>query len=98
MNITNEQLIRNRIEMLQRISLNAGALIAIERNNCTHKFVPDVADAPNCSSPVCIVCGYEGFGWYCPDNLLTHECDYTQEDGTYNDDMCIHCGNPEERK
>ena len=26
------------------------------------------------------------------------ECDYEQEDGSYNEDCCRYCGQPEERK
>lgn len=37
------------------------------------------------------------FSWYCPTSPSL-ECDYEQEDGSYNDEYCRYCGNPEERK
>ena len=31
-------------------------------------------------------------GWFCPDNAPTHKCDYD------NNEWCIYCGEPDERK
>jgi hypothetical protein len=51
----------------------------------------------------CLVCGagFSELGWYCPDSP-THLCCYEQAlpDGTVqvNEDSCIYCGQPEERK
>lgn len=36
-------------------------------------------------------------GWACPDSPTGH-CDYTQEDGSYDEDSCRYCGQPDERK
>jgi hypothetical protein len=36
-------------------------------------------------------------GWECPASP-TGYCDYTQEDGSFDEDCCIYCGEPEERK
>jgi hypothetical protein len=44
----------------------------------------------------CKICGKE-FDWYCPTSP-TLECDYEQEDGSYDEDCCRYCGKPEERK
>ena len=35
--------------------------------------------------------------WDC-ENSPTGKCDYQQEDGTYDEDCCRYCGEPEERK
>lgn len=45
---------------------------------------------------VCDVCG-EYFGWWCPESP-DHVCDYNQKDGSYDEDNCRYCGDPEERK
>ncbi len=36
-------------------------------------------------------------GWDCPSSP-TDYCEYLQADGTYDEDCCIYCGEPEERK
>jgi len=41
---------------------------------------------------VCFDCGYRTHGWYCPKNPDDFECEYEE------DEWCIHCGEPEERK
>jgi hypothetical protein len=47
-------------------------------------------------SATCNICG-EYFSWYCPTSP-TLECDYEQEDGSYDEDNCRYCGQPEEKK
>ena len=47
-------------------------------------------------STICEYCG-KGFGWWCPKSE-NNICDYNQEDGTYDPDQCIYCGQPNERK
>ena len=37
------------------------------------------------------------YGWDCKDSP-TGKCDYRQEDGTYDEDSCRYCGEPDERK
>ena len=44
----------------------------------------------------CKICG-KHLSWYCPTSP-TLECNYEQEDGSYNEDSCRYCGDPEERK
>lgn len=48
----------------------------------------------------CADCGYETIGWYCPKNPNNdRECEYYDPDtDIYNEDCCIYCGEPEERK
>lgn len=36
-------------------------------------------------------------GWACEDSP-TGYCDYTQEDGSFDEDYCRYCGQPDERK
>ena len=59
--------------------------------SCPHDNVVERHDSLYCT--VCDKC----FGWYCPTSP-DHLCDYEQEDGTYNNDICRYCGQPEERK
>ena len=47
-------------------------------------------------SATCKLCG-ESFSWYCPTSP-TLECDYEQEDESYDEDCCRYCGCPEARK
>lgn len=47
-------------------------------------------------SAKCNICG-KYFLWYCPSSP-TLTCDYKQEDGFYDEDDCIYCHQPEERK
>ena len=47
-------------------------------------------------SAECAICGQD-LGWYC-ENSPTLSCNYWQEDGSYDEDNCIYCGGPEERK
>lgn len=42
-------------------------------------------------SASCEICGVE-FGWYCPVNPKRY-CEYGEDD-----EICIHCGEPDERK
>ena len=48
----------------------------------------------------CADCGYKTSGWYCPENPNNdRECEYYDPDtDTYDEDCCIYCGEPEERK
>lgn len=39
----------------------------------------------------------ENKGWDCP-NSPTGHCDYEQEDGSFDEDSCRYCGEPDERK
>lgn len=40
---------------------------------------------------------WEDGGWDCPDSP-TGYCDYNQPDGSYDEDCCRYCGEPDERK
>lgn len=46
----------------------------------------------------CLDCGLESQGWYCPTSPNL-ECEYTDPETGWTDfDVCIHCGQPDERK
>lgn len=62
------------------------------RDQCKHKDL----DIDECGTATCNICG-KRFSWYCPTSP-TLECDYEQLDGSYDDDSCRYCGEPEERK
>lgn len=74
-----------------------------EQKMCNHKYVPfeeyDPTDKWFSSSCYCESCGKDGSTWWCtskrsPDGL----CNYKQADGRYNEDNCIYCHQPDERK
>ena len=49
-------------------------------------------------SGACADCGYETSGWYCPKSPDL-ECEYYNPNtNTYDEDCCIYCSEPEERK
>jgi len=61
------------------------------KSSCIHEFRKDTYGEAKCG-----VCETRS-GWWCPDSP-DHLCDYTQEDGEYDEDCCRYCGHPEERK
>ena len=84
------QLLKNRYIELNKEMNNIHAKIRVLKRECTHEIINQNDYA------VCNECG-EDFGWYCPDSP-NHICEYEQEDGTYDEDSCRYCGQPEERK
>lgn len=56
----------------------------------THEGLPDNWNDGS-YSVFCAICDKE-FGWYCPKNPKGY-CEYPEEN-----DTCIHCGEPDERK
>lgn len=48
------------------------------------------------SSAVCRICGSVAFNWYCPSSK-DHVCHY-RDSFESDDEICIYCGQPEERK
>ena len=88
--------IANARELLDRTQVNLGSLLVA----CTHRVVRSAQDG---MAARCLVCGagFSELGWYCPDSP-THLCCYEQAlpDGPVqvNEDSCIYCGQPEERK
>lgn len=66
-----------------------------ESKNCKHENleVSKWTDNAHCND-----CGFEPSGWYCVESP-TLECRYYDEEtGYYDEDCCIYCGQPEERK
>ena len=62
---------------------------------CTHSNV-EVSDSG--FSAVCPDCGLESASWYCPESP-DMECDYVDPDtDVYDEDVCIYCSQPYERK
>lgn len=62
------------------------------KKTCKHESL----EKTNYDTATCNICG-KYFSWYCPTSP-TLECDYNQEDGSYDEDSCRYCGDPEERK
>lgn len=64
--------------------------IAALQLECKHEPMQDIG---HCSD-----CGFKTKGWFCKYSP-TNECDYyDKENDEYDEDCCIHCGLPEERK
>ena len=64
------------------------------KETCDHmEIVPSDPKDIDCSYPVCKTCGQHFPDWYCPKNPPTHACEYEDDD-----ECCIHCGEPDERK
>jgi hypothetical protein len=66
--------------------------IEVLKEECKHEEL----DINDYGSATCLICG-KYFDWYCPTSP-TLECDYEQEDGSWDYDYCRYCGEPEERK
>lgn len=61
-------------------------------DECNHENIDKIGEMAHCD-----ICN-EFFGWYCA-NSPTLTCDYyNKEEDKYNEDCCIYCGQPEERK
>lgn len=72
-----------------------GGYNGTENIDCKHKNI--VVDSFGLSA-WCKDCGFEPNGWYCKDSP-TLECEYYDATtGCYDEDCCIYCGQPEERK
>lgn len=68
-------------------------LTMLQEIHCEHPNIKDDYGTGECPD-----CGYETKGWFCPTSP-TKECDYYDtETGEYDDDCCVYCGDPEERK
>ena len=66
-----------------------------ESTNCNHE---NLIVSKWCAHAHCDDCGFVTEGWYCKDSP-TLECRYYDEEtGYYDEDCCIYCGQPEERK
>jgi hypothetical protein len=88
--MTNEERKARIIELQKTIDPLTRELNKLKRE-CPHEIKETKWESAECH-----VCGGY-FEWYCPDSP-NHLCDYTQEDGSYDEDFCRYCGQPEERK
>lgn len=80
------------IKKLENIIKSEREKIKINQSKCSHADI----EVSQYGSAKCNICDEE-FHWYCPTSP-TLECDYEQEDGSYDEDCCRYCGLPEERK
>lgn len=63
------------------------------RDKCEH---PNIVD--DWGTGICPDCGFKTRGWFCPDSP-TYECKYyDEEEHVYDEDCCIYCRQPNERK
>ena len=84
--------LKKSIEEANEIIRNSNKKIKMIQSECPHL---DIEVHPY-GSAKCKICE-KLFDWYCP-NSPTLECDYEQEDGSYDEDCCRYCGQPQERK
>lgn len=82
---------KQRIEQIEKAIAELNHELQTIKLFCDHDIVKTDWDSAQCD-----ICK-EDFGHWCPDSP-THFCDYDQEDGSYDEDCCRYCGNPEERK
>lgn len=99
--MTDDQIVlKEKIQTAKAIADEANHTLNKLRLSCTHYIKPITSNNDSCSA-VCEICGsYEG--WYCSESP-NHVCNYEHYDeemgGRYwDEDDCIYCGQPEERK
>lgn len=61
------------------------------KETCTHQWFKSKGGCAKC-----LGCGTFS-GWWC-EKSPDKQCAYDQEDGSYNEDSCVYCGLPMERK
>jgi len=91
----NNKILKEEIESCEKQFYEIHRKLLNLKSKCSHKFVGIGKGLFN-KTAKCEICGAHG-GWFCsfsPDG----RCDYTQEDGSYDDDSCRYCDEPEERK
>lgn len=86
------KLLRESIKEAHNLIGDAEEKIRTIQSECPHEDIK----VHSWGTAECKICGKE-FYWYCPTSP-TLECDYEQEDGSYDEDCCRYCGEPEERK
>jgi len=68
------------------------------QDNCEHIIEPHVLKSgEKLGHKRCPKCDKYFEGWWCPESKDTF-CIYDQPDGSYDEDNCIYCHNPQERK
>lgn len=83
---------KSRIGVHERELREMKAALRVLVAGCTaHQIIENAV-----GGAVCWTCGTH-YGWYCEESP-EGVCDYDQEDGSYDEDNCRHCGMPEERK
>jgi hypothetical protein len=86
------KLLRKSIDDAYKTIADAKNKIEVIQSACGHENIT----VNSWGTAKCKICNKE-FDWYCPTSP-TRECDYEQEDGSYDEDHCRYCGKPEERK
>lgn len=89
--------LREKHEALEKQKQQIEAQISLLQSECDHEHIKD-----NYGTGHCPDCGFKTKGWLCVSSP-TKECDYydpnVDEYDEYDDDeSCIYCGHPEERK
>jgi len=89
--LTEEQeSLKKMLTRLRNLQADATSELYTLAARCTHVYEKVYESAK------CAICENEA-GWWCPVSA-DHVCDYSQEDGSYDEDQCRYCGQPEERK
>ena len=93
MSISQEvELLKGIISEANKSIQDASRKIRDLQSGCSHGDI----EVSTYSTADCLICG-KHLAWYCPTSP-TLECDYEQDDGSYDEDCCRYCGEPEERK
>lgn len=93
MNIKEQIVLFNQeIKEANEIIINTKVKIRHIQLKCKHEDI----EVNSWGTADCNICE-KHFDWYCPTSP-TLECDYEQDDGSYDEDCCRYCGQPEERK
>lgn len=80
---------KRRCELTQNIR-QVVLEINMLQDECNHDDMDDDGCCPDC--------GFQTKGWFCKSSP-TKECEYYDEKtDVYDEDCCIYCGDPEERK
>lgn len=87
------QALKNKHTVIKDIASDIERDIEALQTECPHDNIID-----KWGTGVCPDCGYKTDGWFCPDSP-DYECQYYDEKtDTYDEDCCIYCGQPDERK
>ncbi len=84
--------LRSKLEILRKQQIVLRDMVKETMDSCKHEDL----DVESYGTAKCKICD-KNFSWYCPTSP-TLTCDYDQEDGDYDEDDCIYCHQPEERK
>ena len=88
-----QRILNAKIKQLDDERRTATIELEMLQSTCSHPNIVDKHGTGDCPD-----CGFRTKGWFCKTSP-TKECDYyDEENDEYNEDCCIYCGAPDERK